>query len=197
MKGFLSMLKLGVVLALFAAASCVMLAFVYLGTSAVIDRRQKADIETSLEELFPDADSFEATDKITSPDPAVTIENAYAAKKNGEIIGAALSVSRGGYSGSIKTMVGVTSAGFISGVKVLEHSETPGLGANAASSKYFVDRANRITFYGQFTGKKTCDPFVVKGDVIAITSSTITSGAVSSLVKAAGLAVQAWLKGGQ
>jgi electron transport complex protein RnfG len=90
-------------------------------------------------------------------------------------------------------MVGITSSGFISGVKILEHSDTPGLGAHAASPKYFVDRANGITFYGQFTGKKITDPFLVKEDVVAITASTITSRAVSSSVKAAGIAVNAWL----
>ena len=195
MKKFFGMLKLGVILALFASAACVMLAFVYLGTSSVIEQRQKANLEAALKELFPDADSFDPIEEITSPDSAVTIEAAYAAKKNGQTIGAALTVSRSGYSGPIKTMVGVTSAGFISGVKILEHSDSPGYGAEAASPKYFVDRARGITFYGQFSGKSVKDSFTVKEDVISITSSTVTSRAVSASVKAAGLAVDAWLSG--
>jgi electron transport complex protein RnfG len=192
-SGFSGMLKLGFTLAMFASMSCVMLAFVYNATSSIISQRQQASLEKTLKELFPDADNFEKIDEITSPDTAVTVENAYAAMKNNEPIGAALSLSRAGYSGPIKTMVGVTSSGFISGVKILEHSDTPGLGANAASPKYFVDRANGITFYGQFTGKKITDPFLVKEDIVAITASTITSRAVSSSVKAAGIAVNAWL----
>jgi len=193
----LGMMKLGCILAIFATAACVMLAFVYSGTSSVIAQRQQADLDAALGELFPDADSFEKTDEIKSPDPAVTIESAYKALKNREVIGAAVSLSRASYSGSIKTMVGVSSAGVITGVKIMEHSDTPGLGANAASSSYFVDRANGITFYGQFAGKRVADPFRVKDDVIAITASTITSNAVSSSVKAAGLAVSEWLRGGQ
>jgi electron transport complex protein RnfG len=194
-SGFSGMLKLGFILAMFAAVSCVMLAFVYNATSSIISERQQASLEKTLKELFPDADNFKKIDEITSPDAAVTIEDAYAAMKNNEIIGAALSLSRASYSGPIKTMVGVTSGGFISGVKILEHSDTPGLGANAASPKYFVDRANGVTFHGQFAGKKITDPFLVKGDVIAITASTVTSHAVSSSVKAAGIAVHAWLTG--
>jgi len=194
-QGFSGMLKLGFILAMFSAASCVMLAFVYNATSPIIAERRQAALEAALKELFPDADNFNLIDDITSPDSAVTIESAYAAVKNNEVTGAALTLSRASYSGQIKTMVGVTSAGFISGVKILEHSDTPGLGANAASKKYFVDRANGITFYGQFAGKKITDSFTVKGDVIAITASTVTSQAVSSSVKAAGLAVQAWLAG--
>jgi electron transport complex protein RnfG len=189
------MLKLGGILALFATASCVMLAFVYNGTSLIIAQRQQTDLEAALKELFPGADKFEGIDDITSPDAAVTIINAFAAVKDNETIGAALTLSRFSYSSPIKTMVGVNTNGFIAGVKILEHSDTPGLGANAASPSYFVDRANGITFYGQFTGKNINDPFEVKKDIIVITASTITSAAVSSSVKIAGIAANAWFNG--
>jgi electron transport complex protein RnfG len=211
------MIKLGVTLAVFAAAACVMLAFVYTGTKKVIDERQQADQEAALKELFPDADSFEEIGEIKSPDAAVAIESAYVALKNNAIIGAALNLSRASYSGQIKTMVGVSADGFITGVKIMEHSDTPGLGANAASPSYFVDSEKhreiyekvlmsaypsdfvdsekRITFYRQFTGKHISHPFRVNHDVIAITASTITSHAVSASVKAAGLAASAWLSG--
>jgi electron transport complex protein RnfG len=191
--GILNMVKLGLILAAFATAACVMLTFVYDGTKTVIEERQKADRLHALEDLFPNADSFEEVSGISSPDPAVTVESASSALKNGKIIGAALNLSRTAYSGSIKTMVGVSADGTITGVKIMEHTETPGLGANAGSSKYFVDRANGITFYGQFAGKKVTDPFEVKRDVAVISASTITSTAVSASVKAAGLAVTEWL----
>jgi len=191
----LGMIKLGLILAAFAAAACLMLAFVYNGTTTIIAQRQQADLEAALKELFPDAEKFEKIDDVTSPDKTVTIEAVYAAHKNGRIEGAALRVSRASYSGQIISLVGVSANGTITGVKILEHSDTPGLGANAMSPTYFVDRAKGITFYGQFAGKKITDPFVVKEDVIAITASTITSRAVSASVKAAGLAFSSWLSG--
>lgn len=193
----LGMIKLGLILAAFAAAACVMLAFVYTSTSSVIEQRQYADFREALTDLFPEADDFTPIENITSPDVAVTIENAYAAIKNNLPCGAALRVSRASYSGPIKTMVGVNSDGLITGVKIMEHSDTPGLGANAASSTYFVDRARGITFYGQFAGKSVNDPFEVKRDVEVITASTVTSRAVADSVKAAALAVTAWLEGRQ
>ncbi|MDR0487333.1 MAG: RnfABCDGE type electron transport complex subunit G [Treponema sp.] len=193
--GFLGMAKLGLVLAIFAAAACVMLAFVYNGTQAVIAQRQQSDLQAALKDLFPDADNFEKIDSLQSPDVTVTIENAYAALKNGNAVGAALRLSRASYGGAIKTMTGVSADGRITGVKIMEHSDTPGLGANAASPKYYVDRANLITFYGQFAGKNVIDPFRAKDDVAAITASTVTSQAVASSVKAAGIAVTAWLAG--
>jgi electron transport complex protein RnfG len=193
--GFGSMIKFGLVLALFATAACVMLAFVYSGTQTIIAQRQAADLEAALKELFPDADSFIEMDNIESPDRAVAIENVYGALKGDKIEGLALTLSRASYSGQIRTMAGVSSGGVITGVKILQHSDTPGLGANAASPKYFVDRANGITFYGQFAGKKVSDPFEVKKDVVIITASTITSRAVAESVRAAGLAAKAWFAG--
>jgi electron transport complex protein RnfG len=193
MKAF-HMLKLGLVLAVFAAMACVMLAFVYTGTSEIIKQRQEADLQAILEDIFYDADSFEPVDGIVSPDAAVTIERAYKALQNGNLVGAALRLSRASYNGPIITMVGVSVDGTITGVRILEHSDTPGLGANAASDAYFVDRAKKITFYGQFTGKSVNDLFEVKRDVAVITASTITSRAVALSVKAAGIAANAWLK---
>ena len=194
-KDFLGMMKLGFILAVFATASCIMLAFVYAGTKPLIDQRQEVELVKAENELFPDADSFEEIKNIESPDPAVTILLAHSALKNGEVIGAVLELSRASYSGPIMTMVGVSTDGFITGVKILEHSDTPGFGANAASPKYFVDSEKRITFYGQFTGKHVTHPFRVNQDVIAITASTITSSAVSASVKAAAIAANAWFSG--
>jgi electron transport complex protein RnfG len=77
----------------------------------------------------------------------------------------------------------------------MEHSETPGLGANAEAPSYYVDREKKITFYGQFAGKSVSDPFQAKGDVHAITASTVTSNAVALAVKAAGVGASAWLSG--
>jgi electron transport complex protein RnfG len=192
-RGLPGMLRLGFILALFAAAACVMLAFVFTGTQKIIAQRQEADLEAALKELFPNADSFREVFDIKSPDPSVTIENGYAVIKGGKITGVVLRLSRASYSGPIKILAGVGVDGSIAGVKIMEHQDTPGLGANAASPSYFMDRARGITFYGQFTGKKAGDPFEVSNDVAAITASTITSKAVAAAVKAAGLGAVEWL----
>jgi electron transport complex protein RnfG len=175
-----------------------MLAFVYTGTSKIIAIRVEADQQAALKEIFPDADSFEpvAVENVVSPDPSVTIQNAYLAKQNGAIAGMALRLSRASYSGPIVLLVGVGVDKRVTAVKIMEHSDTPGLGANAASPTYFVDRSRGITFYGQFAGKSVNDPFAVKDDIVSITASTITSRAVAAAVKAAGQAASEWLSTG-
>jgi electron transport complex protein RnfG len=198
-------LKLGLTLAAFATAACVVLAFVYAGTAGIIKQRQEEDLKVSLREIFTDMEKFEYISGIQSPDPAVTIEKTgeagqerdktYEILKGSERIGLALVVSRGSYGGPIKILVGVGMDGRIAGIKIQEHQDTPGLGANAASPSYFVDRPRGITFMGQFTGKAVSDPFEVRNDIVAITASTITSRAVTDAVKAAGAGAAAYLGG--
>ena len=203
--GIGSMVKLGLIMAIYSAIACVGLALVYNSTAKIIAQRQQADLDDSLKGLFPDADSFKTVADISSSDPAVSIEGdaenplntgAFAAIKNGATIGIAIRTSRAGYGGPIKILVGINADSTISGIKILEHKETPGLGANAGSSAYYIDRTKGIHFYDQFAGKKASDPFVPKQDVIVITAATITSQAVSESIRAAGKAAADWFATG-
>ncbi|MDR2049847.1 MAG: FMN-binding protein [Treponema sp.] len=186
--------KLGLVLVAYATAACVGLAFVYAGTEKTIERRNRADQEAALKEIFPAADSFEEiTGAIESSDPAVVFESEWAVRQDGRLVGAALQAVGGSYGGPIKILAGISAAGKISRIKIMEHSDTPGLGANAADPSYFVNEEQELSFADQFTGKPVADPFEPKNDVAAISAATITSRAVSTAVKAAGAAAEKWL----
>jgi electron transport complex protein RnfG len=189
-----NILKLGLVLTLYAVAACVGLAFVYSGTERIIAQRQQADLEAALKGLFPDLERYkEITGELVSPDGAIEFEGRYGILRGEALIGAAIRASGASYGGKVVILAGVGIDGTIKGVKILETSDTPGLGANAASPTYYVDRARKITFYGQFTGKSVTDPFRVKEDVAAITASTITSRAIADAVRASSTAASAWL----
>ena len=191
-KGFLAMFKLGAILALYAAAACVGLAFVYAGTVDKIAENRQKDLDNALKELFPDADAFNPIHNLVSPDPAVIFfgdiddpanTGVFEVIKDNSIIGVALRTSRISFSGTLKILVGVGIDGTIKGIKILENIDTPGLGSNAS----------RPQFYTQFTGKSVTDPFVPKQDIAAITAATITTTAASDSVKAAGIAAMEWL----
>lgn len=191
------MLKLGLALALFSTAACVGLAFVYEGTSKIIADREQADLEASLDELFPGMDSFEdITGSLESPNPAVEFQTVYKIQGGGALLGLAVRASGTSYGGALTTLTGVSIDGRVTRVKILSHKDTPGLGANAASDSYYVDRAKKITFTGQFSGKSFADPFLVKEDVLIVTASTITSRAVANIVKASSEAVMAYIQQG-
>ncbi|MDR2629470.1 MAG: FMN-binding protein [Spirochaetaceae bacterium] len=189
-----NILKLGLIMTLYAVAACVGLAFVYSATAKIIAERQQADLEAALKELFPDLEGYEdISGELVSPDGAVAFEGQYGIRRGNAFIGAAIRASGASYGGKVVILVGVGIDGKISGVKILEIADTPGLGANAASPTYYVDRARKITFYGQFTGKSVADPFTVKEDVAAVTASTITSRAITAAVRSSSAAAAAWL----
>ena len=88
-------------------------------------------------------------------------------------LGAAVESTTGGFGGDLKVLVGFDPEGKILGYTLLEHAETPGLGAKA--DKWFQKGQK-----GDIIGKSPADPLTVSkdgGQVDAITASTITSRA--------------------
>ncbi len=91
----------------------------------------------------------------------------------GNDLGAAVESSTMGFGGNLKVLVGFDPEGNILGYTLLEHAETPGLGAKA--DKWFQKGEK-----GDIIGKNPAEPLVVSkdgGQVDAITASTITSRA--------------------
>lgn len=192
MKGIV---KLGLILAAFAATACVGLAFVNQATDAQIELNQAKQLEESLKGLFPTAESFkDISSEISSADPSIKLDQSYLVEAAGAPIGIAVKASGPSYGGVASILVGLKPELTIAGVRVLETKDTPGLGANAAVPTYFVDKSKRTTFPGQFQGKALTDKFVVKEDVSAITASTITSVAITKIIKTAGDAAGAYLE---
>lgn len=187
-------LRLGLSLAIYAGAACVALALVYTVTQPTIAGLEQAQLEASLEDLFPDAEGFEEINgAIQSKDPAVVVQKSYKASAGGKVIGVAIKAVGKSYGGAASMLIGVAADGKIAGARVLTLADTPGLGANATNPAYFVDKTSKTTFTGQFAGKPVADPFEVKKDVIAISASTITSKALTGIVKRAGDAGVEWL----
>ncbi len=194
-----SMFRLGITLALFASGACVALAVVYNITGPVIKTQEERALTAALKDIFPESDGFsDITKELQSSDPRIQILKAYAMTKGGSLIGVAVKASGPSYSSNAILLSGIKVDGTIKQVRVLKISDTPGLGANAANPGYFVDKAKKVTFTGQFEGKKVTDPFKVKEDVQAITASTITSRSLSAIVKASADAASAYIsqKGG-
>jgi electron transport complex protein RnfG len=91
----------------------------------------------------------------------------------GNDLGAAVESTTMGFGGNLKVLVGFDPEGKILGYTLLEHAETPGLGAKA--DKWFQKDQK-----GDIIGKDPKEPLTVSkdgGQVDAITASTITSRA--------------------
>lgn len=106
----------------------------------------------------------------------------YPAIKDSILVGVAVeTITKNGFTGKIKLMVGFLPDGTINEIAVLEHKETPGLGDKM--------QRNKSDFHVQFQGKKPGEfKLSVKkdgGDVDAITASTISSRAYCEAVERA------------
>ncbi len=66
-----------------------------------------------------------------------TAKEIYLGKKGDEVVGVAFTSSGEGYGGFITIMMGLTPDGKMTGIEILEHLETPGLGANIESPTLF------------------------------------------------------------
>ena len=95
--------------------------------------------------------------------------------------GYAVEVTPGGFDNTITMMVGVDNDGNVTGISIISHTETAGLGAVAAATTSAGE-----AFRGQYVGLSG-SVSVTKdgGEVEAITGATITSRAICDGVNAA------------
>ena len=99
----------------------------------------------------------------------------------GQDLGAAVQSTTMGFGGDLKVLVGFDPDGKILGYTLLEHAETPGLGAKA---DLWFQKGQK----GDIIGKDPKEPLTVSkdgGQVDAITASTITSRAFLKAVNQA------------
>jgi NosR/NirI family nitrous oxide reductase transcriptional regulator len=135
---------------------------------------EDSELHAQLEKLFPQAVTFSA--KSGNP-PHYKALGAPAADGKAELLGYAywtteLEPLERGYDGPIKILVGMDTAGVITGVIVTENHEPYG---------YFsVDLPE---FAEQFKGKSVRDRFQVGGDIDAITRATISVTSASRAVR--------------
>lgn len=168
-------LKLGGILFLITGICVGILGAVNQITSPIIAANEIKTEEAAMKELITEAESFVTVDHLDDD----AVKKASVAYSGSEVVGYVLRMEPNGYGGAIKMLIGIDAEGNVKGISILEHSETPGFGANA----------EKDSFKGQFKDRKT--PLnVVKttpgeNDIEAITGATITSTAVTTAVNEA------------
>jgi len=107
----------------------------------------------------------------------------YRGRKNGQPVAAVLTtVDPDGYSGPIKLLVAVRTDGTLSGVRVVSHKETPGLG-----DKVEEERSDWVfSFNGKSLGNPPQEKWGVKrdgGHFDQFTGATVTPRSIVNYVK--------------
>ena len=162
-------LRLTVTLLAICAVVAAVLAGVNMITKDRIAAIQVQKTENAIQEVIPNAQDVQ---QLPVSGDAGIVQAVYAA--NGSY---AVQVGPGGFDGEVTMMVGV-SEGKVTGISVISHTETPGLGAVAAAQN-----AKGEAFRGQFVGQE--GTLVIGDQVDAMSGATITSTAVVTGVNAA------------
>jgi electron transport complex protein RnfG len=169
-------LKVTINLVLICAAAGVILSATWTFTEPVKVARENEERDLALKGLIPAATSIVPVKEVTIAGKEGIVYKALSGDKTeGYIV---LSYGKG-YSSFIKLLVAVDAEMKVTGIDVLGHAETPGLG----------DQIETALFKGQFKGKGIDNLVVVKGetqtDIQAISGATISSRAVTKGVKEA------------
>ena len=172
-----SLLNMVLVLTGVAVVMGAVLAFVNDLTSGPIGEQKEKALADGIKTVMVCGDLVVAhTDTVRQNDPKgkeLTYIVYQTKDAGGKDLGAAVESTTGGFGGDLKVLVGFDPEGRILGYTLLEHAETPGLGAKA--DKWFQKGGK-----GDIIGKNPQEPLTVSkdgGQVDAITASTITSRA--------------------
>ena len=163
--------RLAITLLLITAVVAAALAAVNSVTAPKIQAINEQKTQTAIEAVLPGGG-----EEIAFTDDSGIVSTIYKGQS-----GYAVEVTPSGFNGTVTMMVGVDNTGKVLGISVVNHTETAGLGAEAASQG-----AAGTAFRSQFTGMSG-SVSVTKdgGQVDALTGATITSRAVCTGVNAA------------
>jgi electron transport complex protein RnfG len=173
----------GALLGGFATIAAAMLLMGNISTRTVIEQRLAEDLQASLSQVIPaslhENNLLDNRRSIRYRDRDVTV---YQGIKNDKTTAVAYTVSNQGYAGEIVLMMGVNAEGEILGVRVISHTETPGLG-----DKMEVAKDDWIFSFNGLSFKKLAkDKWKVKkdgGNFDQFSGATITPRAVVNAIK--------------
>lgn len=177
------LLKLVVALTIISSIAAATLAMVYDTTKGPIAEQKRLKMIRSLKGVLPAFDNEidkDASEIILGKDNRENDRKVtfYNARSGGNLVGVAFKViAPDGYKGDIEIMMGVGPDKKITGIEILGHKETPGLGDKIAE-KWWKD---------EFKGKSLeASKIAVKkdgGDIDQFTGATISPRAVADAVK--------------
>lgn len=142
----------GSVLLIIAAVSSGLLAAVNATTKGVIANNKIIAANQAKTQVLPAAASFDDGAAIVSDD----LSFVPGLDANNNVIGYVVQVSQGGYGGNIDFSLGIGMDGKITGLSVMNHQETPGLGAKITGAEWQAHWIGKDKSY-EFT--KAADAF--------------------------------------
>lgn len=161
------------------------LAFTYKVANPIIVRNTEAAAVAARKQLLPSADKFtlvEDAELQSSEDGKAAVQEIYKAD-NGA--GYVMTVETKSFGGSLTMMVGLDGEGVVTGVKVTEHADTPGVGTKNFDNGYLGQYAGLTELTSAGNIKKEAAQLASGGTFEFISGASVSGQAIHSGVAAA------------
>ena len=180
-----SLTNMALVLTIIAVVAGAALAAVNAVTAPQIEKINADNLAAGIKSVMGSdnitvADPQEKTATVAGKEKTFNIYNVTDA--SGASLGKAVQTSENGFGGELQVLVGFDNEGTILGYTILQHAETPGLGAKAGDW-FQKENGEKRTVVGKNPGKVNFTVSKDGGDIDAITASTITSRAFLLAIK--------------
>ncbi len=170
-------LKLALVLFLITAISAAILSVSNDITAPRIAEADALKDKQAKAEILPEGKKFKPLEESKLNEIKNSDKNVleiFEAYDGGNLVGYTIKTVVNGYGKEIEFMTGISTNGKITGIKILNHSETPGLGANA-TKPYFTESFRNRSVAEEITASKKPSG---ESEVQALTSATRTTDAI-------------------
>jgi len=166
--------KMVAALVIVVALGAMLLALAHHWSEGPIAQAREDALHRMLVQVLPPHDNIPARETIAEDDRTV-----YVARNHGEVVGFSWSiVAPDGYQGAINILLGVDLYGAIHAIRIVTHSETPGLGDGIVNNQHWIDQ-----FVGQRLDSIHWSVRKDGGDFDQFTGATITPRAVVGAVQ--------------
>ena len=177
--------------------SLVVAALLGLVDNVTADKIAAIDAENTriaMSAVVPEGSEF--TDALEIPQAAIdaakaqggTVSELYGVTNGGAEAGYVMKISASGSQGTIVMMVGVDANKAVTGVSVVSHSETSGIGTKVVGNE---PNAAGVPVLDQFIGMSGAGSLVVGKNITAVSGATVSTKGINTGVNAALAAVEA------
>ena len=150
----------------------------------IIVRNAAITATENRKELLPDADDFtqlELDSYASSSDNKASVTEVYKANNDTGYVMTCMTKS---FGGDLTMMVGLDAAGAVTGVKVTDHADTPGVGTKDQDPEYLAQYISKTALGGEDVKKESGFNFITGASV---SGTAIHKGVYAALAQYAAL----------
>ena len=181
-----------VVLVAICFVTTLLLALTNSVSEPIIIRNQAITATENRKELLPEADDFtqvELDSYAASSDGKASVTEVYKANNGTGYVMTCMTKS---FGGDLTMMVGLDASGAITGVKVTDHADTPGVGTKDQDPEYLAQYISKTALTGEDVKKEADFNFITGASV---SGTAIHKGVFAALAQYAGKRIDVLLNG--